>query len=67
MPTITPEYPEGQRSIEMMLVEMLTEKISWNDRKRIASALCAVRNHACEMQSEQKDLKGNISGSESAG
>jgi hypothetical protein len=56
MPEIKPEYPEGQHSLEMMLIEMLTEKQSWHDRIRIGNALYDVRKHAKRLKDEQEFL-----------
>jgi len=62
VPILIPEYPEGQHSIEMLLVEMLTEKQSWHTRQKIGNALYAVRKHAYKLRSEQKIIKGNGGG-----
>lgn len=50
MPEIKKEYPEGQRSAEMVLVNMLIEKRSWADYMKIKQALCNLRFHAADLK-----------------
>lgn len=57
MPEIKKEHPQGQRSIEMQLVEMLTEKRNWNDYTVINSALSRIRRHAKSMQDDVTNVK----------
>lgn len=56
MPELKREYPEGQRSLEMVLVEMLRDKRSWNDLREIGSALWDIRRKAKSMKDEQRAL-----------
>ena len=61
MPKIKSEYPEGQRSAEMTLVEMLQEKRSWADYMEIANALWNLRYRAKLMKDEDKMLRSSAS------
>ena len=53
MPVIRKEYPEGLRSAEMVLVQMLREKRSWQDHMDIKDALWNLRFNAKSMQKER--------------
>jgi len=53
MPEIKKEYPEGKRSLEMVLVEMLAEHRSWDDYKKISQALWRIRFRAKGMEKER--------------
>lgn len=68
MPEIVKEYPEGQRSAEMVLVRMLTERRSWADYMEISQALWNIRFHADSMRKEHDllnaDTGENCAGSE---
>lgn len=59
MPEIKPIYPEGQHSLEMELIEMLSEKRSWHDFQRIGNALYNVRKCAKSLQDEQESFKND--------
>lgn len=59
MNEIRKEYPEGQRQTEMVLVEMLRERRSWDDYRKISDALWNIRFHAKSMQKEHERLSAD--------
>ena len=58
MNEIKKEIPAGKRQLEMVLVKMLRETLSWDDFMQIGDALWNIRQHATSMQNEQEHLSG---------
>lgn len=56
MAELKPEYPEGLHALEMELIDMLAEKRSWTDIRRIGKALSRVKQQAKQMAQEQELL-----------